>query len=669
MPLFILGITTQIKDMNKLIFFLLIPIYISSQSKVAQEVKTAQALKKRFTNVDLIDRRLKGKDISALKIGVLAMHPQTLSKLVNDKPNQISITLPKNARENVKLKLVKVNLQTSDFKVNSENGQLSYVPGVHYRGIVQGTNEVATLSIFHDGLIGNFSNEEENIAISGLPSSIEIKKDTSIRFTCGSDKLEKIPQPLFKLSNDLTTQNVESKCVRIYLECDYALFQNKGSSVNTVNWITSVFNNVAALYANESINIKISEVYVWTTADPYPRTSSYEALDKFRKTRPTFNGDLAHLCALGGQGLGGVAWLGTLCVPGYNYGYSNIQSSFNNAPTYSWTIAVIAHELGHNLGSEHSHSCAWQNGAIDGCYTQEGNCAKGPLPPPGGAGTIMSYCHLTQYGINFNLGFGQQPGDKIRSKVAQAACLLTACNPPPPPSPCNNPTGLTISEITSTTAKASWQPVSGIINYAIEYKANSSSTWNQANTTALNYIFQGLAASTIYNVRIKSICATSQSNYSSIVNFTTLSIPVPTSYCLTKGLSSLYEWISRIKTGTIDRSSGRDNGFINTGLSTNLVRATSNIISFQAGSPSSTSTIYWKAWIDFNRDNDFADPGEQIISTTSKPNILNSLTFAVPLNATLGNTKLRISMRWGTFPPVCGNYSYGEIEQFDIIIK
>jgi len=425
---------------------------------------------------------------------------------------------------------------------------------------------------------------------------------------------------------------------------------------------------VAALYANESINIKISEVYVWTTADPYPRTSSYEALDKFRKTRPTFNGDLAHLCALGGQGLGGVAWLGTLCVPGYNYGYSNIQSSFNNAPTYSWTVMVCTHELGHNLGSEHSHSCTWQNGAIDGCYTQEGNCAKGPLPPPGGSGTIMSYCHLTQYGINFNLGFGQQPGDKIRSKVAQAACLLTACNPPPP-SPCNFPLGLIISEITQNTAKSTWQSVSGIINYAIEYKANSSSTWNQTNTTALNYIFQGLAASTIYNVRIKSICAASQSNYSSIINFTTLSIPVPTSYCATKGLSSLYEWISRVKIGTVDRSSGRDNGFINTGLSTILVKGTSNIISFQSGSPSSTSTLYWKAWIDFNRDNDFVDPGEQIISTTSKPNILNSLTFAVPLNATLGNTKLRISMRWGAFPPVCGNYSYGEIEQFDIIIK
>jgi len=675
MPLFILGITTQIKTMNKLIFFLLIPIYLFSQSKVAQEVKTAQALKKRFTNVDLIDRRLKGKDISALKIGVLAMHPQTLTKLVNDKPNQISITLPKNARENVKLKLVKVNLQTNDFKVNSENGQLSYIPGVHYRGIVQGTNEVATLSIFHDGIIGNFSNEEENIAIAGIPSALEIKKDTSIRFTCGSDKLEKIPQPLFKLSNDLTTQNVESKCVRIYLECDYALFQNKGSSVNTVNWITSVFNNVAALYANESINIKISEVYVWTTADPYPRTSSYEALDKFRKTRPTFNGDLAHLCALGGQGLGGVAWLGTLCIPGYNYAYSNIQASFNNAPTYSWTVMVMAHEQAHSLGGWHTHSCNYPGGAIDGCYTQEGNCAKGPLPPPGGQGTILSYCHLTQYGINFNLGFGKLPGDKIRQGVANASCLQSNCTPPP--SPCNFPLGLSISEITSTTAKASWQNSIGATNYIFEYKPNASTTWQGVSTPLITHTMTLLQAATIYNTRIKSVCQSGQSVYSSVMNFTTLSAPPPPPpppsgvYCSSKGNSVNYEYLGLVKLGSINCSTTiKKTGYIDyTALSTDLTRGSIQTINYQSKTIGKSNTLYWRIYADYNNDKDFLDPGEQIVSIASANMGLLSSNFTVPNTAILGKTRLRIIMRYGGFAASCGNYSYGQTQDFSINIK
>ncbi|MBK9736740.1 MAG: hypothetical protein IPO92_17980 [Saprospiraceae bacterium] len=42
----------------------------------------------------------------------------------------------------------------------------------------------------------------------------------------------------------------------------------------------------------------------------------------------------------------------------------------------------------------------------------------------------MSYCHLTSYGINFNLGFGPQPGNLMRQKVEIADCIEsnnTAC--------------------------------------------------------------------------------------------------------------------------------------------------------------------------------------------------------------------------------------------------
>ena len=81
--------------------------------------------------------------------------------------------------------------------------------------------------------------------------------------------------------------------------------------------------------------------------------------------------------------------------------------------------------MGHNLGSPHTQSCSWVGGALDNCYTTEGGCAPGPAPTNGG--TIMSYCHLTSYGINFNNGFGTQPGNLIRSKVNGATCL-TACS-------------------------------------------------------------------------------------------------------------------------------------------------------------------------------------------------------------------------------------------------
>ena len=75
----------------------------------------------------------------------------------------------------------------------------------------------------------------------------------------------------------------------------------------------------------------------------------------------------------------------------------------------------------HNLGSPHTQSCTWPGGAIDNCYATEGGCALGPAPTNGG--TVMSYCHLTGYGINLANGFGPLPGQKIRNIIRNNPCL------------------------------------------------------------------------------------------------------------------------------------------------------------------------------------------------------------------------------------------------------
>ncbi|MEL6277189.1 MAG: M12 family metallo-peptidase, partial [Bacteroidota bacterium] len=123
--------------------------------------------------------------------------------------------------------------------------------------------------------------------------------------------------------------------------------------------------------------------------------------------------------------------VGGLCNS-LNYAYSWIQGSYAQVPTYSWSVNVLAHEMGHNLGSRHTHDCIWNNNntPIDGCgpaANYSTPCTPGPLPTNGG--TVMSYCHLLgNIGINFNNGFGQQPGDLIRANIANASCLTNCAN-------------------------------------------------------------------------------------------------------------------------------------------------------------------------------------------------------------------------------------------------
>jgi hypothetical protein len=197
-----------------------------------------------------------------------------------------------------------------------------------------------------------------------------------------------------------------------------------------------VFNQSAAIYSNEGIPISISEIFVWTSPSPYNGSNSQQQLGQFQSVRTSFNGDIAHLVDLENQG-GIAAGFNGFCNPNRSQSqcYSGIEPFFNNVPTYSWTVYVFTHEMGHLFGSRHTHACVWNgNGtAIDGCGQAagffEGGCGFGPIP--GDGGTIMSYCHLNSVGVNFNHGFGPQPGNVIRNAFNGAGCIGTCGGPEP----------------------------------------------------------------------------------------------------------------------------------------------------------------------------------------------------------------------------------------------
>ncbi|MBI1227120.1 MAG: T9SS type A sorting domain-containing protein [Bacteroidetes bacterium] len=451
-----------------------------------------------------------------------------LKSVYQSAPATMEMELPNGGEAAIILELVKTKLLTDDFTLvtSISNGQpVDYQPGVYYRGIVKGDeNSLAAISIFEDEIIGVVSTKKAGNMVLGRTDGTAksanyiFYKDEDLlldhSFECGS---EETPVAEGKESAENTGGEKVEKCVRAYLEADYDLVSEKGGATAAANFVTGLFNVVAGIYQNEAITVNISQIFTWTTADPYATSSTSAALTSFRSYRTTYNGDVASLISRGAPTGGGIAWVGALCTS-YAYSYCYIYSSYNQFPTYSWSVNVIAHEMGHNLGSPHTHACAWNgnNTAIDGCGPAVGanEGCSGPIPS---AGTMMSYCHLVNgVGINFNLGFGPQPGDKIRSKITAANCLTTCA------SACltvsTNGTNLSCASGNNGTATATATGSNGPFTYAW---SNGGNTQTISNLAAGTYTVTVSAGSNCTGTATRIVTAPSAISTSASVTNTT----------------------------------------------------------------------------------------------------------------------------------------------------
>ena len=72
------------------------------------------------------------------------------------------------------------------------------------------------------------------------------------------------------------------------------------------------------------------------------------------------------------------------------------------------------------------------------------------------------------------------------------------------------------------------------------------------------------------------------------------------------------------------------------------------------------------AWIDFNNDGDFTDPGEMLSDGNGTG--VNVIDFTVPCSITAGNTRMRVKVveQFGAITNPCGNYTWGETEDYTV---
>jgi hypothetical protein len=232
------------------------------------------------------------------------------------------------------------------------------------------------------------------------------------------------------------------------------------NSTTATNYIASLIAGMTAIYERD-LNVRLLQGTVIlrpsTTADPYLQATAGNAdgnkLDEFSNYWAAHYASTPRAVTMmisgkqPGGGASGIAWLTSLCDKSYGYSFSQVNVA-GTTPS-SGDVMVVAHEVGHNFGSPHTH-CYKTNGVldpIDTCYSGESGCYVGTKSCPAPqtingvtsvTGTLMSYCHLSGLtGCTTKTVFHPRSIALLTGYITQATnvCLFPSAAPPPPAAP------------------------------------------------------------------------------------------------------------------------------------------------------------------------------------------------------------------------------------------
>ncbi|HLU81328.1 MAG TPA: T9SS type A sorting domain-containing protein [Flavobacteriaceae bacterium] len=489
-------------------------VFSQELKPIAQNIENLHKEGTIFHNYNLFEENTSVEKIKeyrqmATDATVLNLNLPALSRLMKEQPETFEFAIPYKSSKIV-VQLYKENIFTQDFQaIDQENRVLSYTPGIYYRGVIADdpAASVVAFSFFDNEIIGVASSlTKGNIVVGKTKDSsdyLAYSDHTLVGknpFVCGFEMTDKqIEQINFQPENNTGSKPMISRCIRLYYEVAYQPYLDHGSNVtSTLNWLTGIHNNISTLYANDNITVSLNSTMVWTAPDPYVYNYSTN-LSVFRNYRSYFYGDLGHL--VNSPSTTSVAYLNSICSA-KNYAYSAIDQFYAAVPTYSWTIMAMTHEMGHSLGSPHTHACAWNgnNTAIDGCGEQAGHGEGCVGTIPSNGGTIMSYCHLLPTGINFTKGFGPQPGQLIRSTINGKNCLGVDCScyATITSAKLENITGSSLDVNVIDNTSSSW-------NFRVYKYNNPPTSWN--NTTSSSFNISGLTPNTYYVFEMGNVCS------------------------------------------------------------------------------------------------------------------------------------------------------------------
>ncbi len=184
-----------------------------------------------------------------------------------------------------------------------------------------------------------------------------------------------------------------------------------------------------------------------------------------------------------------------------------------------------------------------------------------------------------------------------------------------------------------------------------------------------------LSANTyIVNYQATDNCGNSENCSFNITVLPAGPTPPVGNYCNSSSSQPWQEWIAGVELGTIDNESGKCGpsgcGYSDfTNISTDLSKGNNHNIQLTPGLSWSgyQTDLHWRVWIDLNGDGDFSDANEQVLQTNPGSQVFNG-SINIPSSATNGTTRMRVSVKQGSYPTSCESFVEGEVEDYSINI-
>ncbi len=202
-------------------------------------------------------------------------------------------------------------------------------------------------------------------------------------------------------------------------EFNYLKFGNNTAAAT--DWIADLFLELNLLYQAElSLGLLQGDTYLRLDTDssptfdddPFSNTDTPASLSQLSEFGSHWSANMGSVSRvfstlLSGKSssdfsASGMAWVDGYCENQSGGGGYSVNQIFKGNVSMANQVRLVAHELGHNFASPHTHC---YQPPVDECYSGEGGCYSGATSCPAGSnGTMMSYCHFNGCGSN-QIGF------------------------------------------------------------------------------------------------------------------------------------------------------------------------------------------------------------------------------------------------------------------------